>query len=287
MRTDKLMEHISNIDDRLVQQAGDIPNFGKRYRRNRVKRVVLIAAITVLVVSSFAVGALAANSGVLRDTIDNNQLHILQDHELSLEIREIIASAFNVQDSFVSVRLNTLKGKDDVTARPAASIALSLNKNTDRLSDCEAEEIFQLLINHIPGISRANIFIVDNNLNSYYGDISGRSVEFSSDEIDAAMNLVKNHFDNEIGWRGCEMLDLWYDEEQYRNALKSYMMHGRGSVNGVLAENVIIIFSDIYVGTSGIHPVFEPGDTYFYNWGWILIRDDKDSPWRIDDMGVM
>ena len=287
MKPDRLMQHISYIDDSLVQQAGDIPSYKKRYGKCRFNRIVLVAAIAVLMMSSFAVGALAATSGALVSIMDNKDLQILQDYELGLEIREIIVSSHNVQDSIVSVRFNTLKDEDDVTMRPKASISLHLNDNIEKISDSEAEDIFQLVISLIPEISRANIYLVDNKLNSYYGDVSGINFGFSNDELDAAMNLVKSNFINDDTWNNCDMWDLWYDEEQYKNALKTYMTQGGGSVNGVLPENVIILFSDIYVGTSGVHQTFEPGDMYLYNWCWILIRDNKNDPWRIDDMGVI
>ena len=59
---------------------------------------------------------------------------------------------------------------------------------------------------------------------------------------------------------------------------------GTVSVNKVKAENVIVLLSDFDVDNSGNNPVLNPGETYT-NYNWILIRDDKNSDWKVDDCG--
>ena len=59
MNTKQLSEHIGNIDDRLVQQAEKIPNYASWHRRKRIRQLLAAAAVLVLMVSSFSVGAIA------------------------------------------------------------------------------------------------------------------------------------------------------------------------------------------------------------------------------------
>ena len=73
-------------------------------------------------------------------------------------------------------------------------------------------------------------------------------------------------------------------EDMQRNA---YVTGGRGSVNGTALENVIV-FRTHYTLT---YPEGEISATSGESvdermqWMMILIREDKESPWRIDDMG--
>lgn len=73
-------------------------------------------------------------------------------------------------------------------------------------------------------------------------------------------------------------------EDMQRNA---YVTGGRGSVNGTDLENVIV-FRTNYILT---YPEGEISATSGESvdermqWMMILIREDKESPWRIDDMG--
>ena len=57
MNKKQLSEHIGNIDDRLVQQAEQIPNYLAQYRQRRIKQLLSIAAAFVLMLSGFGVGA--------------------------------------------------------------------------------------------------------------------------------------------------------------------------------------------------------------------------------------
>ncbi len=59
MKKERLSEHIGNIDDRLVQQAEQIPNYARQHRRKGFTRFSAIAAVLVLMVCSFTVGAVA------------------------------------------------------------------------------------------------------------------------------------------------------------------------------------------------------------------------------------
>ena len=64
----------------------------------------------------------------------------------------------------------------------------------------------------------------------------------------------------------------------------SYLADGRGKVNGAKKENVIVLYSDFYVDSSGGDGSFTPSVIYT-DWNWILIRDNDYDNWRIDDWG--
>lgn len=80
----------------------------------------------------------------------------------------------------------------------------------------------------------------------------------------------------------CELTDLWYDKVKSDRIIDSYMKYGNGSVNGVKRENVVVIMSDLKTGenTWSLEP-----NTIYTDWNWILIRDDENSEWVVDDYG--
>ena len=59
MKKEQLAEFIGNIDDRLVQQAEQIPDYGQQRRRKWIRYIAAAAASIALVVGSFSMGALA------------------------------------------------------------------------------------------------------------------------------------------------------------------------------------------------------------------------------------
>ena len=108
----------------------------------------------------------------------------------------------------------------------------------------------------------------------------GESTKFSKEEIDNAVDCLKRSFDFEA----CTLTKIYYNEEISNTAVEDYLQFGNGSVNKVKAENVIVLLSDFDVNNSGNNPVLNPGETYT-NYNWILIRDDKNSDWKVDDCG--
>jgi len=109
----------------------------------------------------------------------------------------------------------------------------------------------------------------------------GTSTKFSVTEIEEAMNLVKERFI--ASYRGCELLQLWYDEIRSEQLINGYMSNGRGRTNGVTRDDVIVLFSNFYAGSRACM-TFIPNTTH-REWIWILIRDSEDDSWRIDDWG--
>ena len=59
MKREQLSHRIGNIEDRLLEQAENAPNFGRQRRNRNIRRMVSIAAVLVLMVASFTVGAIA------------------------------------------------------------------------------------------------------------------------------------------------------------------------------------------------------------------------------------
>lgn len=108
----------------------------------------------------------------------------------------------------------------------------------------------------------------------------GESTKFSKEEIDNAVDCLKRSFDFEA----CTLTKIYYNEEISNTAVEDYLQFGNEYVNKVKAENVIVLLSDFDVDNSGDNPVLNPGETYT-NYNWILIRDDKNSDWKVDDCG--
>ena len=111
--------------------------------------------------------------------------------------------------------------------------------------------------------------------------VTQETTRFTNDEIDAAMECVREEFKN---FEGCKLTDLWYDEKESMAITESYMQYGRGSTNGVAEENIIVLISNFDVDKSGGDGSLTPGTTYD-NWSWTLIRDDKAGQWKVDDYG--
>jgi hypothetical protein len=109
---------------------------------------------------------------------------------------------------------------------------------------------------------------------------AGRSIKFSEEEVTEAINLVQTEFN----FPSAKLTKLTYDEEKSERLIKGYMQNGKGSVNGVDPNNVIILLSEFHVDGSGKNPVLNPNSTYT-DYQWILIRQSENSNWIIDDQG--
>lgn len=55
----QLSDRIGNVDEALVQQAAEAPNYGLRRRKTALRRLVSLAAVIALMAASFTAGALA------------------------------------------------------------------------------------------------------------------------------------------------------------------------------------------------------------------------------------
>lgn len=123
----------------------------------------------------------------------------------------------------------------------------------------------------------------------YHENLKGRSVgyttgpsdKFSEKEIRSAMGSVIAKFED---FKGCELTRLWYDEKKSDHQIESYMTNGRGAGSGVSRDNMIVVYSDFSVDSSGGDGSLNPNSTYT-DWCWILVRDHEKGKWEVDDWG--
>ena len=131
---------------------------------------------------------------------------------------------------------------------------------------------------------------------------------FSNNEVSAARAVVEEYFKaaNEKGKRGelntltashnapnvvltsdrdviLTLNNIQYDAND--PAREEYVESGRGSVNNTSVDNVIVfrVDYDVSIPQGGNAGAYNEGN--YSNWKMILIRDNKDGKWLIDDMG--
>lgn len=95
----------------------------------------------------------------------------------------------------------------------------------------------------------------------------GESEKFSKEEIESATNCIIKKFKD---FSGCELTELWYDEEYFEN--------------GDEDNNSIVLFSNFDVDSTGANNGFNPNSTYV-GWKWYLTRDNQSDSWSVDDWG--
>lgn len=101
----------------------------------------------------------------------------------------------------------------------------------------------------------------------------GGSSQYTASDVRRAMNVVEWRF--RLGFRGCSLLELAYDEEFSAD-------RGREWAEQYGAEEAIVLTSSFEVGENG--PVtLEPNRTY-RNWQWILTRSGGGS-WKLQTNG--
>lgn len=105
-------------------------------------------------------------------------------------------------------------------------------------------------------------------------------MNFTEEEIRSGMSLIEENF----SFPGATLKKLWYEEDKTTKLRNSYMNYGRGKINGISPENVLVILSEFITADTDENPVLNPNSTYT-DYQWILIRSRKEDPWRIDDQG--
>lgn len=96
-------------------------------------------------------------------------------------------------------------------------------------------------------------------------------------DIEACIRKKVESFEEE-----CELINVWFDREKSDAEINSYLRSGGGSQNGVKRENICVLFSNLKTGENTWS--FEP-NTIYNDWKWVLIRDNEDSEWVVDDYG--
>lgn len=98
MNSRKMAERIGNMDDRLVQQAQDIPNYGAKRRSRMMKSAVLCAVALVLMVCSFATGA-AVSAKEEKGTGEGPETVFLEEIGLTLILPDEWKDGYEVEVS--------------------------------------------------------------------------------------------------------------------------------------------------------------------------------------------
>lgn len=102
MNKKQLSEHIGNMDDRLVQQAEQIPFYAALHRQKRIRHLLTAAAVFILMVSSFSIGALAFAREIVVEVPAAQESVTLEDIGLTLSLPEDWKGCYEViEDTFV------------------------------------------------------------------------------------------------------------------------------------------------------------------------------------------
>lgn len=108
----------------------------------------------------------------------------------------------------------------------------------------------------------------------------GQSIKFGDDEINQAIEAVEHNFE----FPASTLTKIWYDEKESDRQVNFYLENGGGIDSGIKSENIIVLLSNFDVDGSGDNPVLNPNSTY-ENYLWILIREGKESDWKVDSWG--
>ena len=109
----------------------------------------------------------------------------------------------------------------------------------------------------------------------------GESDKFSEEELTNAAKAVKKKVRD---FKGVELKELRFTEEESARVVEDYLKYGNGSTNGIEKENVIVLVSNLKTDAKGGDGSLKPNFLYT-DWNWILIRDDQSGKWRVDDWG--
>lgn len=97
MNKKQLSEHIGNIDDRLIQQAENIPNYAAQHRQKRIRQFLATAAVLVLMVSSFSVGAIAFAREIIIEVPAEQETLELEGVNLTLILPESWKGQYSIE----------------------------------------------------------------------------------------------------------------------------------------------------------------------------------------------
>jgi hypothetical protein len=76
MKNKQLISRIGNIDDILIEEALNASSFQRPALKRSITKILLVAAVIVLMVGSFAAGALAMRNSTLFDWTDDEAAKI-------------------------------------------------------------------------------------------------------------------------------------------------------------------------------------------------------------------
>ncbi|AJD30190.1 MULTISPECIES: DUF4829 domain-containing protein [Clostridium] len=111
----------------------------------------------------------------------------------------------------------------------------------------------------------------------YYNEKNKEKILTTLTEVHDGPNVV-------WGFKNLEYINLnSIKEEKDPKQKEAYMKYGRGTINGVKEDNVIIYKVNYKVKYK--KDEIEPQDSGSYETWFTLIRKDKNSPWLIDEVG--
>lgn len=99
MNKNQLSEHIGNMDDRLVQQAENIPNYKEMHRQKRMRNLLTTAAVFALMISSFAIGASAFAREIIVEVPAEQETLELEGVDLTLILPDSWAGQYEVEQN--------------------------------------------------------------------------------------------------------------------------------------------------------------------------------------------
>lgn len=97
MNEKQFSDRIGNVNDKLIRQAEQIPNYRRGHRRRSIRQLATIAAVIALMVCSFSVGALAFAE----------KIYVEKSQE-SIDITVILT--MQKENCFSTMRLLTISG---------------------------------------------------------------------------------------------------------------------------------------------------------------------------------
>ena len=112
----QLSEHIGNIDDRLVEQAENIPNYRQLHHRQTIRRFLTAAAAFVLMACSFSAGAFAfARETVVEVPVEQEMIK-LEEINLTLILPDDWKGKYSVEASGQNYIVYHTQVREDVSA---------------------------------------------------------------------------------------------------------------------------------------------------------------------------
>lgn len=117
MNKKQLSEHIGKIDDRLVQQAENIPNYQAIHhqKRKRIRTLLTSAAVFALMLSSFSIGAFAFAREIIVEVPAEQETLELEGVGLTLILPDDWAGQYEVEQ----------KGENFIVYHPQIKEAVS------------------------------------------------------------------------------------------------------------------------------------------------------------------
>ena len=97
MNEKQLSDRIGNIDNRLIQQAEQTPNYGREHRKRSIRQLVAIAAVVTLMICSFTVGAVAFPKETLVEVPVEQEKIVLDKIGLTILLPDEWADKYGVE----------------------------------------------------------------------------------------------------------------------------------------------------------------------------------------------